>query len=249
MHDHIEKLGKLQQRILRHIIECEMPENRETVSHIARSLRLAQPTVFKSVKNLKRDHYVDYGWDGDVIVTGKGAAAAILSGVYIDKMEKHVSKLDNILRDYRRCRYIKYIEGLPDGAEKHARYIYYTKYWQHDIDDDADAKIPDPHETISVVIDCLRRIAQPYNKLDHIVKKAMTYAVENNYFEHGITKRLTTDQIRKLQLYIALQHIEALRDIPTLKELVNKYGIDKDFLKNHLMSQRESINLAIKELG
>lgn len=96
----------------------------------------------------------------------------------------------------------------------------------------------------------MRRIAEPHSKTDVIIKTAMTYALENNYFENDhVTKRLTTAQIGKLQLFIAIQHIQALGDIPTLKEFVNKYSIDKDFLKKHLRRQKEYINLAIKELN
>ena len=114
------------QKILQHIIECERPEYIETVSHIARSLHLAQPTVFKSVKNLTRAHYLEYGAYGDLIVTGKGAAAAIILGVIVDRIEMYVSNLGTHLSSYKLSKYVKYVEEHPnDYKEKYTESIHY----------------------------------------------------------------------------------------------------------------------------
>jgi hypothetical protein len=254
MNHQIQKLGKLQQKILQHIIECERPWQLETANHIARALHRSQPTIFKSVRNLIRNRYLDdvkYGNDfgNDLIVTSKGAAAAIISGVILDRIEKYISNLKT--SNYKLGKYINYVqENADDYKEKYARGIHYHFYTNSIDYDDVEAKIANPCETIAIILKHLKRIAEPHNKLDHVIKKAMIYALENDYFENGdVTKRLTTEQIGKIQLFIALQHIQALGDIPTLKQFVSKYEINKGFLKKQLRRQREYINLAIKELG
>ncbi len=51
-----EQLGNLQQEILKHIFECDKIE---TVSHLARSLKRKQPTIFKSVQLLHKFNYLE----------------------------------------------------------------------------------------------------------------------------------------------------------------------------------------------
>ena len=51
------ELGELQQKILKHIFECTSKS--ENASHIAKSLGLAQPTVFKSIQSLLQENYLE----------------------------------------------------------------------------------------------------------------------------------------------------------------------------------------------
>ena len=190
MNHHIQKLGNLQQKILQHIIECERPWQLETVSHIARSLHRSQPTIFKSVRNLIRHRYLDdvkYGNDigNDLIVTSKGAAAAIISGVIINRIEKYINLKDGHLSGYKLEKYINYVEDHTDDyKERYPQGISYHVY-KHSIDyDDVEANIAGPHETIAIILNCLKRIAEPHNKLDLVIKKTILYALENNYFEN-----------------------------------------------------------------
>jgi DNA-binding Lrp family transcriptional regulator len=265
MTSHIRRLGKLQEKILKHIVECGNIEQifvpPETVSHIAESLGCSQPTIFKSVKILLEHHYLDSikcenRYDGRLnlqnasktggvkilFVTAKGAAAAIVYGVNIDKLEKYLKYIVS---------YRFYPRPVMDGS-----YIDSLKreYLKHSLDNPIDyddiAKIVKLCEPTAMILDYMRRIAEPHTKLDLIIKKTMTYALENRYFEEDdLNKQSTSEKMQKLRLFIALQHLDVLGNIPTLKEFVNKYGIDKDFLKKHLRRQREYINSAIKELN
>jgi hypothetical protein len=272
MDDHHIRLGKLQEKILKHILECknmERPFGAETVIHIARCLGCSQPTIFKSVRVLIQRHYLDSvkfesryyggrnlhdlnktGGQKALFVTAKGAAAAIVFGVNMDKLEKYLDYINDddkfFPANYKVKTYMQHInEHYDQYKEKHPKYHVDENLVDYD-----DLKKVNPHEPTATILRYVRRLVEPHSKTDVIVKKAMTYALENNYFENDhVTKRLTTAQIRKLQLFVAIQHIQALGDIPILKEFVNKYGIDKVFLKKHLMRQREYINLAIKELN
>jgi hypothetical protein len=267
MNDVIGQLGKLQEKILKHIIKCKRLKRvyipyipPETVSHIAESLCYSQPAIFKSVKILIKHHYLDsvkyeYRYYGTpnlqessktggvkhLFVTAKGAAAAIIYGVSIEKVEKY---LKYVISD----RFYPHARPLEDGFSITGSSItdYKIDYLKHPVDLAEKAKL---YELTAIVLTYVRRITEPHTKLDFFIKEAMRYALVNNYFEDGYAaKRLTADQIEKLQLFIALKHVDSMGHVSTLKEFVNKYDIDKDLLKKHLRRQREYINLAIKEL-
>jgi hypothetical protein len=215
------KLGNLQQEILKHFFECKfiraigrLTQDHESVSHIARSLGRAQPTVFKSIQTLMKNNYLSsvkywslYEYPIESRTTGglrviyptdKGAAAAVMLGVSFDQI--------NNLHHYGKVDFHKSIMIL--------RYI--------------------------------KMVLQSPNDQDLILRKAMKYALENNYFEESKIRR--RDEMHKIKLFIALEHLDAMGDILTLKQFVNKYEIDKNFLKKHLNKQRLYIDSAIREL-
>ena len=195
------------------------------------------------------------GGSKTLFVTPKGAAAAIVSGVNIDKVEKYLDYIvdddKSAPRNYRAIKYVNYInEHYDKYKEKYPKYPVTIGPGSTDLIYIHDLKIAKPNEPTAMILSYIRKIAEPPTNSDLVIKKAMIYALENNYFEDaGVTNTLTAEQIGKLKLFIALQHIQALGDIPALKQFVSKYKINKDFLKKQLRRQKEYINLAIKELG
>jgi DNA-binding MarR family transcriptional regulator len=91
-----DELGELQQRILKHIFECTSKS--ENASHIAKSLGLAQPTVFKSIKSLLQENYLESQQkakrtEKTLTLTDKGAATAVVTlGATFDQFENHYKR-------------------------------------------------------------------------------------------------------------------------------------------------------------
>ena len=81
------------------------------------------------------------------------------------------------------------------------------------------------------------------------MKQAVKYALENNYFENGNFRVLTNEEAQIFKLYIALKYIDEMGEWPTLREFLDKYGLDKDFLRKQLKKRRQYIDSIIQELA
>jgi hypothetical protein len=132
-------------------------------------------------------------------------------------VEKYLDYIVNDVKfyplNYRAKIYVNYINDHYDKYnEKYPKYPVTT-----DIIHVHDLKMVKPHEPTAMILGYIRRVAKPHTNTDIIIKKAMTYALENNYFENvDVTKRLTAEQIGKLHLFIALQYVDATGHIPIL---------------------------------
>ena len=204
MEGYTAELGELQQKILKHIFECTAKS--ENVSHIAKSLGLAQPTVFKSAQSLLQENYLESEQKATrtqktLTLTEKGAAAAVvILGVSFDEFENY----------YKRQRH-------PD------------------------------RENLSNI----KAIFKTPEKRDFLIKKAMEYALKNNYFEGSTIKQRTEEQVKNLKLYMAMEYIKSLErnsDIHNLKEFINRYQIDKKIMKEYLNNQKKFTEELLKEL-
>src|SRR5919112_2195718 len=96
MKDYTTELGELQQRILKHIFECTSKS--ENANHIAKSLGLAQATVFKSIQSLLQENYLESEQkakrtEKTLTLSDKGAAAAVVTlGANFDQFENHYKR-------------------------------------------------------------------------------------------------------------------------------------------------------------
>jgi DNA-binding MarR family transcriptional regulator len=199
------ELGELQQKILKHIFRCTAKS--ENVSHIAKSLGLAQPTVFKSVQSLLQENYLESEQKSKrtqktLTLTDKGAAAAVVTlGASFDEFENY----------YKRQRH-------PDREK----------------------------------LQNIKRIFKTPEKRDLMIKKAMEYAFKNNYFDEGSTTRqLTEEELKKLRMNMAMEYINSLgptSNIPGLKEFIDRYELDREFMKECLNNQKHIADLLLKEL-
>jgi DNA-binding MarR family transcriptional regulator len=134
MEGYTTALGELQQRILKHIFECS--ERSENVNHIAKSLRLAQPTVFKSVQSLLQENYLESEQKSKrtqktLTLTDKGAAAAVLLGVSFDKFENYYKRQRH--PDIRNLQFIKSMFKTPEKRDlmikKGMEYAFKNNYF------------------------------------------------------------------------------------------------------------------------
>jgi hypothetical protein len=80
------------------------------------------------------------------------------------------------------------------------------------------------------------------------MKQAVQYALENNYFEDGKFRVLTKEEAH-FKLYIALKYLDEMDEWPTLREFLDKYGLDKCFLRKRLEKRRQYIDSIIQELA
>lgn len=95
----------------------------------------------------------------------------------------------------------------------------------------------------------LWNMVKSHNGRDDIIKKAMHYALENNFFDTGKFRKLSHNESEKLKLLIVLESIKLSADIPTLKNFVNKYNLDRKLLKEFLNKQKQYIESLMHELG
>jgi hypothetical protein len=91
-------------------------------------------------------------------------------------------------------------------------------------------------------------MVKSHNRRDDIIKKAMHYALENNFFDTGKFRKLSHNESEKLKLLIVLESIKSSADIPTLKNFVNKYNLDRKLLEEFLNKQKQYIESLMHEL-
>lgn len=80
------------------------------------------------------------------------------------------------------------------------------------------------------------------------MKQAIEYALENNYFENGNFRVLTDEESQIFKLFIALKYIDEIGEWPTLREFLDKYCLDRDFLIKQLKKRRQYIDSIIQDL-
>jgi hypothetical protein len=95
----------------------------------------------------------------------------------------------------------------------------------------------------------LWNMVKSHDQQDDIIKKAMHYALENNFFDTGQFRKLSHSESEKLKLFIVLESITSSAGIPTLRNFVNKYNLDKKLLKEFLNKQKQYIESLMRELN
>ncbi len=203
------ELGEVQQKILRHFFDCKDKEP-ESVSHISMKLGLLQPSVYRSVDLLIKEKYLikegqyTHG-EKELIVTGKGAAAAVLLGITNDHL------ID----------YFRRVKQKYSSASNEVQFLQQFKSMM---------------------------IRKP-DKQDLLIRKMMEYFLKNNYFdENGTAKHLSADEFKWLLTYVAIEYHNALGNPRTIRELVDKYSLDRKQLKDILEKQKLKIDSIIRQL-
>ena len=204
MKAYTKRLGELQQKILKHMFECTAET--DNPNHIARELGIKQPTVYESVLLLMKDHYLKAEQKHKrgpklLILTDKGAAAAVLLGIDINEIQSYEKRRNS---------------NLVTEA-----FTYYGKI-----------------------------ITTPEKRM-LIFQKSMMYAIKNNLFEGGHFRSLTPEEEREFPKYIMREYMNSLgptTNITSLKEFVDRYHLDKDFMKENLLRQKELIATLLKQL-
>jgi hypothetical protein len=78
----------------------------------------------------------------------------------------------------------------------------------------------------------------------------MEYFLTNNYFDEiGAAKDLSVDELKRLLTYVAIEYHNADGKPRTIRDLVNKYSLDKKQLKDILEKEKLRIDLIIHQIG
>jgi hypothetical protein len=99
------ELGDVQKKILKHFFECR-DKKPESISHISKRINILQPSVYRSANLLIRNKYLlkentyTLG-EKTLIVTEKGAAAAVLLGITNGQLTDYFKKK---IQDYPSAR-------------------------------------------------------------------------------------------------------------------------------------------------
>ena len=73
------------------------------------------------------------------------------------------------------------------------------------------------------------------DKQSLLIRKMMEYFLTNNYFDEiGAAKDLSDDEFKRLLTYVAIEYHNAVGNPNTIRDLVNKYSLDKKQLKDIL---------------
>jgi len=86
-------------------------------------------------------------------------------------------------------------------------------------------------------------------KRDFIAKKFAEYCLHKNLFVAGNVKQLTRNELKMLLTYVSIEYNDAFGDAVTIKEFVNKYGIDKELLRESFQREKMKIDSILRELS
>lgn len=82
-----------------------------------------------------------------------------------------------------------------------------------------------------------------------LIRKMMEYFLKNNYFdENGAAKDPSADELKRLLTYVAIEYHNALGNPRTIRELVDKYSLDRKQLREILEKQKLKIDSIIRQL-
>ena len=108
-----------------------------------------------------------------------------------------------------------------------------------------------PSQLIEIGLQYVGNITTTSEKRDIMLQKAMEYALKNNLFEQGYIKKMTEEEGRNFIRYIMIEYIKSLRptnNIKTVEQLLERYQLKKDFLRQYLIQQKESIEAVLRKL-
>jgi DNA-binding MarR family transcriptional regulator len=116
------ELGTVQQKVLKHFFKCQ--ERYENVSHISKALGILQPSVQRSVGYLVKNNYLtkESGYSKGrkaLLLTEKGAAAAMSLGIRVDKFEDYARKYN----DKSSMEFLKHFKERFKNPEKRDEYL------------------------------------------------------------------------------------------------------------------------------
>ena len=107
-------------------------------------------------------------------------------------------------------------------------------------------------EFFTFFVQACKKITTTTQKRDLLIKMALEYALKNNFFEQGYLREINAEETKKFQLYIASEYISSLgpaTNIKNLKDFINRYGIDKEYLKALFSYQKNFFEKFLNELN
>ena len=108
-----------------------------------------------------------------------------------------------------------------------------------------------PTDPIAESLEYFQSMVTNSEKRGFMLQKAMDYALKNNLFEQGYMRQMTAEEGKVFIRYITLEYIKSLgsaNNIKTVEQLLDRYGLKKDFLKIFLIQQKQAIDALLKKL-
>jgi hypothetical protein len=108
-----------------------------------------------------------------------------------------------------------------------------------------------PTDSIAESLKYFESIAINSEKRSFMLQKAMDYALKNNLFEEGYMKKMTEEEGKMFIRYIMVEYMKSLgpaSNINTAEQFLDRYGLEKNFLKNFLIQQKQAIDALLKKL-
>jgi hypothetical protein len=92
-------------------------------------------------------------------------------------------------------------------------------------------------------------IFQVSDRREFLVRKMMEYFLKTNlYKEGGIAKWPSQNELKLFLAYMSIEYNNAFGNVRTIKDLLDKYGIDKKVLKTMFEKDRNRIDSIIRSL-
>jgi DNA-binding MarR family transcriptional regulator len=85
-------------------------------------------------------------------------------------------------------------------------------------------------------------------KRDVLIRKMMVYLLKNNYFNELGFVKISSDELKKLLTYVAIEYHNAVGKPRTISDIVEQYGLDKKQLIDVLNKQKLRIDSIIHQL-
>ena len=107
-------------------------------------------------------------------------------------------------------------------------------------------------EFFTFFVQACKKITTTTQKRDLLIKMALEYALKNNFFEQGNLREINAEEAKKFQLYIASEYISSLgsaTNIKNLRDFIDRYGIDKEYLKALFSYQKNFFEKFLNELN
>ena len=85
-------------------------------------------------------------------------------------------------------------------------------------------------------------------KRDVLIRKMMVYFLKNNYFNELGFVKISSDELKKLLTYVAIEYHNAVGKPRTISDIVEQYGLDRKQLIDVLNKQKLRIDSIIHQL-
>jgi hypothetical protein len=86
------------------------------------------------------------------------------------------------------------------------------------------------------------------DKREFIVRKAFEYFLKNDWYDGSVFKYPDQNEFKLLLAYLSVEYNRSFGNVSTIKDIIDKYGLDKEFLRNRFKKDRERMDAIINEL-
>jgi hypothetical protein len=108
------------------------------------------------------------------------------------------------------------------------------------------------YDFFTFFVQVCKKVTTTIQKRDWLIRMALEYALKNNFFENGYIREINAEETKKFQLYLASEYINSLgpaSNIKSLKDFIDRYELDKEYLKAIFSDQKNVFEKLLTELN